>query len=200
MNAAFNLRLGAGIVLLVVCACSEPRGAPEIPKLLEAGSISDERWIGIDTQNQTLTVFERDIAKATFDNIALGVAGAGVKKRQGDGITPLGEFKVSSINRRSKFGIFIAINYPSKEYAERGYKTGILTKSAYREVLDAHNKGTLPPQNSRLGGHLGIHGVGGASLKIHRLINWTNGCVALDNDQMKQLLHWVTVGMKVKIM
>jgi len=50
-----------------------------------------------------------------------------------------------------------------------------------------------------LGGGIGIHGIGRGDLDIHRQYNWTNGCVALDNDQITDLARWIGVGTRVVI-
>ncbi len=57
----------------------------------------------------------------------------------------------------------------------------------------------IPPQNTPLGGQLGIHGLGRGDLDIQRTINWTNGCVALTNHDIRRLGQWVHVGTRVII-
>ena len=57
-------------------------------------------------------------------------------------------------------------------------------------------------QNTPLGGAIGIHGIGEITeekLEIHRTINWTKGCIALTNDEIDDLLHYIGVGTKVVI-
>ena len=51
----------------------------------------------------------------------------------------------------------------------------------------------VPPQNSCLGGQVGIHGGGCAR-------NWTLGCVALANDDTAILLDKLEVGDIVEIL
>ena len=59
---------------------------------------------------------------------------------------------------------------------------------------------TDPPQDTPLGGQIGIHGLGHGNPGIHNAgINWTSGCVALDNRQIEALRPWVKVGMRVEI-
>jgi L,D-peptidoglycan transpeptidase YkuD (ErfK/YbiS/YcfS/YnhG family) len=41
--------------------------------------------------------------------------------------------------------------------------------------------------------------VGRGSLAIHRIANWTAGCIAVDNDQIRQLFKLLKRGMKVEI-
>jgi lipoprotein-anchoring transpeptidase ErfK/SrfK len=50
-----------------------------------------------------------------------------------------------------------------------------------------------------LGGHIGIHGVGRGDLRIHQQFDWTQGCIALTNEQIEQLQNLVRVGDRVVI-
>jgi lipoprotein-anchoring transpeptidase ErfK/SrfK len=49
-----------------------------------------------------------------------------------------------------------------------------------------------PPQNTRLGGDIYIHGHGSSS-------DWTWGCVALENEDIRELFDAVNVGTPVTI-
>ena len=66
-------------------------------------------------------------------------------------------------------------------------------------ILDAFRRGRLPPQDTALGGELGIHGTGDGSPAIQRDVNWTTGCVALTNQQAFELERWVRVGTTVVV-
>ena len=77
-----------------------------------------------------------------------------------------------------------------------------ISKQEYRDILDAHIYGRLPPQNTRLGGAIGIHGIGVETknkLEIHQLANWTQGCIALRNNEVEQLASYITKGTMVTI-
>ena len=49
-----------------------------------------------------------------------------------------------------------------------------------------------PPQNTRLGGTIYIHGHGASS-------DWTWGCVALENEDIRELFNSISVGTPVTI-
>ncbi len=135
----------------------------------------------------------------TFEKLAFGSGGVGMKVKRGDNITPKGTFAVGWVNGSSKFNIFIGLNYPNLEYAERAYRSGVIKEKAFLQIKDALNAGQTPPQHTPLGGYIGIHGVGKGSLEIHQAIDWTNGCVALDNGQITKLAKVVRKGMVVHI-
>ncbi len=135
----------------------------------------------------------------TFNHLAFGNRGVGKKRIEGDGITPTGEFKIAWINYHSRFLLFFGLDYPTLPYATEAYRMGRINTLDYLRIKNAINQGKLPPQNTPLGGAIGIHGIGRGSFNIHRKINWTDGCVAMDNWQIKKLAQWVGIGTRVVI-
>lgn len=156
-------------------------------------------WALVDTQAETITVFGEQGPVAVFDNIALGVRGAGIKLRRGDEITPKGQFTVGWFNRASRFDLFIGLNYPNEEHAALAHYDGRINTATYRRIQRALTAGRRPPQDTPLGGYIGLHGVGKGDPLIHENFNWTNGCVALNNQQIRRLADWLKVGSKVEI-
>ena len=66
-------------------------------------------------------------------------------------------------------------------------------------IKKAHVEGQVPPQNTKLGGYVGIHGLGRGDPGIHHDLNWTRGCIAVTNAQMNQLMGLVGKGAIVRI-
>ena len=80
---------------------------------------------------------------------------------------------------------FIWFDYPNDD----SYKKHNLAK-----------KNNLIPQNSTIGGDVGIHGVpNGADYFIDTRQNWTWGCVSLKNNDINEIYKFVFVGMIVEI-
>ncbi len=153
----------------------------------------------IDTKALTLKVLQGDREMLTFSDIAIGRYGTSLDRRRGDSKTPLGHFIIAWITDDTSFHRFFGFNYPSKEYAERAFKAGYLDKKTWGKIHQALAAGRLPPQNTVLGGNLGIHGLGRGDINVHKRFNWTNGCVALTNDQIDRLTLWVKIGTPVEI-
>lgn len=156
-------------------------------------------WLLIDTQARRLTVIGEHGPLAVFKHIALGSSGAGRKQQRGDDITPLGSFRVSWINSRSRFDIFIGLDYPNIEYADLGLYDGRIDRVTYQRIQQALTAGKIPPQNTPLGGYIGIHGVGAGNPWVQANFDWTDGCIALTNQQIHQLAGWVRPGTRVMI-
>ena len=158
-----------------------------------------ESWLLVDTVAETLEVVQSGQIKQTFHNIAIGRNGSDFRHREGDGRTPMGVFRVAWINPDSRFHLFFGLDYPSENDAEDAFRRKLIDFDTYFAIRKAHARGELPPQDTVLGGHIGIHGLGGASRFIHEHTNWTRGCIALTNEQIDQLARWVSLGTEVII-
>lgn len=78
-------------------------------------------------------------------------------------------------------------------------RDGRLSVESGEEIIAAAREGLMPPQTTALGGLIGIHGIGRGSLKIHKTYNWTDGCIALTNGQLRDFANYAAVGMRVTI-
>lgn len=125
-------------------------------------------------------------------HIGLGLNPVPDKQRQGDRATPEGEFYVFTRNNRSAFYLSLGVSYPNIEDAERGLRDGLITRSQREAIVRAIRRKTTPPQNTRLGGDIYIHGNGAGS-------DWTWGCVALENEDIRELFDAIPVGTPITI-
>jgi murein L,D-transpeptidase YafK len=124
--------------------------------------------------------------------VGLGFSPVADKQREGDGATPEGEFYVFVKNNKSAYYLSLGISYPNVEDADRGLRDGLINETEHAAILDAIRKKKAPPQYTKLGGLIYIHGNGSSK-------DWTWGCVALENNEMKELYDAVTVGTPVTI-
>lgn len=160
---------------------------------------ADEVWMLVDTANSSLSILEGDEILKTYKNISLGRSGTTTDKVTRDKKTPLGEYRVVRISDSATFHRFIGLSYPTLDQAERALKKGIISRSEYADIQRAFQENRTPPQNTRLGGYIGIHGIGEGDSWVHGSFNWTNGCIALTNEQVDNLQERVAMGMKVVI-
>jgi len=124
--------------------------------------------------------------------VGLGFSPIADKTREGDGATPEGDFYIFVKNNKSAYYLSLGVSYPNAEDAERGLRDGLITKAQRDAILTALRKKATPPQYTKLGGLIYIHGNGAKS-------DWTLGCVALENEDMKELYDAVSVGTPVTI-
>jgi murein L,D-transpeptidase YafK len=125
--------------------------------------------------------------------VGLGFNPVADKVREGDGATPEGEFYVFVKNNKSAYYLSLGVSYPNVEDAERGLRDNLITRQEYNAIVEAIKKKVAPPQHTRLGGLIYIHGAGASK-------DWTLGCVALENDDIKELFDAVIVGTPVTIL
>lgn len=124
--------------------------------------------------------------------VGLGLSPVGDKVRQGDRRTPEGDFYIFTKNNQSAFYLSLGVSYPNAAHAARGLRDGLITKAQYDAIMRALHAGKTPPQHTALGGDIYIHGNGAGS-------DWTWGCVALENEDVRELFDAVSVGTPVSI-
>ncbi len=159
----------------------------------------EETWLLVDTAGATLSVMQGEKPIRVFDNISLGRDGISRHRRKGDNKTPLGVYRIGWIETHTRFHRFFGLNYPTIPQAYRAWTRSIIDERTYRRILEARRNRRLPPQDTALGGNIGIHGLGGGDPWIHAHLHWTNGCIALTNEQIDRLSPWIGAGTQVII-
>jgi murein L,D-transpeptidase YafK len=125
--------------------------------------------------------------------IALGAAPTGDKERQGDERTPTGTFRVTHKNPKSAFHLSLGLDYPQARHAEAAFAAGRIDAATRDRVVTAARNGGMPARDTALGGDIYLHG-GGAWVR-----DWTDGCVAVENDVMDWLFTLAGRGTTVVI-
>ncbi|MDQ3684059.1 MAG: L,D-transpeptidase [Acidobacteriota bacterium] len=150
-----------------------------------------EPRIIVSKSKRRLELYSDGRAVRTY-RVGLGFDPVGDKVKEGDGRTPEGEFYVYVKNPKSNYYLSLGLSYPNLEHAARGLRAGLITKGQHEKISEAIKNKTGPPQNTALGGLIYIHGHGSAS-------DWTLGCIALENEDMKELFEAVPKETKVVI-
>lgn len=158
-----------------------------------------ELWVLIDDVGARLRVFRGDYLVESFSRVSLGRGGTKPQRLEGGRATPLGEFHVNRFNVKSKFHIFVGLDYPTPFHARQALETGVYSRQDYNDYFDYYRRHGSPPQQTALGGYIGIHGVGLADPEIHRRLHWTDGCVAVEDEQIRRLSSLIDIGTRVVI-
>jgi len=111
--------------------------------------------------------------------IALGGNPVGPKTRQGDHRTPEGVYVLDSRNPNSQFYKAFHISYPNSKDRAAAKKSGV---SPGGDIM-LHG---LPKEYAWVG-------------KAHVLHDWTNGCIAVTNEEMDEIWKVVRVGTPIEI-
>lgn len=131
--------------------------------------LKSERRLLLLRQGQVLHAFR----------VALGRNPKGHKVRQGDGRTPEGRYVLDWRNERSRFYRSIHISYPSPEDRSTADRLGV------------------PP-----GGDIMIHGLPPKARVVgrdHVKWDWTEGCIAVTNEELDVIWHSVEAGTPIEI-
>lgn len=108
--------------------------------------------------------------------------------------TPEGRFLITDKNENGRFYRALVLNYPTAEDAERGYRSGLISRAERAEIVRASMRHETPPMDTELGGWIEIHGEGTGGE-----VDWTEGCVALQNQHLDWIWEVVSVGTPVVI-
>src|SRR4051794_35234055 len=119
--------------------------------------VSDGLHIVIKKSARTLELIDGARIVHTYKT-ALGFTPTGDKEIEGDGKTPEGEFYVFVKNSHSKFYLSLGLSYPNAEDAKRGLAKKLISRAQYDQIIKAIDKRQIPPQNTKLGGDIYIHG------------------------------------------
>ena len=135
------------------------------------------KLIVVKKQANTLLAYFGDTFKVY--QVALGANPIGHKVQRGDNRTPEGTYDVVLKNPNSRGYKALKISYPNLDDIHKAWQAG------------------LDP-----GGDICIHGLWWDTQDplTHWQSNWTQGCIALNNQQIDELYQFTSVGTKVKIL
>ena len=134
----------------------------------------------VDKSERTMTLYGVDGSVTTIGHIQLGDAPEGPKRFEGDERTPEGRFTIDYGNPNSAYHLSLHIDYPHA-----------------RDIAFARSQGRSP------GGAIFIHGQpndwvgGGVGARVPG--DWTDGCIALSDEQIEALWEAVPDGTPIEI-
>lgn len=133
----------------------------------------------VDKIDHTIRVYDKGQFVQKYP-IELGKNWIGPKRQKGDHATPEGQYSINKKiqNGQSKYYKALVIDYPNTKDIEN--------------FTAAKKKGDLP-KDAQIGGLIEIHGEGDKG------INWTQGCIALKNNDLDKIFVIVKIGTPVTI-
>ncbi len=160
-------------------------------------------------QNVNLVVFRSKNLMQLFADTVLvkeyRVALGSDKQLQNSGpvrYTPVGTYKICSIDTSARYHKFLRLNFPNLDDSEEAYRAGIISQKEFEDLkFQFYYEGCVSPKTV-LGGSKGIQGTGRMDDFLRNLpfvYNWTDGSVALSNEEIDELFTVVEKGTKVVI-
>ena len=133
----------------------------------------------VEKRLRRLTLWSGGFPARTYD-IALGLNPTGAKHKAKDFRTPEGLYHIEARNPNSMFHRALRVSYPNADDVARARAMGVPT-----------------------GGDIMVHGLPngqGAVGMYHRAYDWTNGCVAVTDEEIDELWETVPVGTPIRIL
>ena len=198
-NVFILFLVAAGVITTAAIVGKQTRSNPNEPTIASAPA-SPNKPRPVPTAKGLCVIVEKSAQKLTVYNDgevvktyrAASGTNKGDKVREGDRRTPEGEFYVCYKNKYSKYTLSLGLSYPNIEDAERGLRDKLITQAQHDAIVKAIRQRTKPPWYTPLGGEIMIHGHGSKR-------DWTAGCVALDDKDIKKLFYALPIGTPVQI-
>ena len=138
--------------------------------------------------------------------IALSQNPLGPKETEGDRKLPEGEYYITAKEKGPFYGDYaeflgsrtISISYPNSFDAAKGYENGIISKKENEEIILANKNKLVPPQFTKLGGKIVIHGWNG-EWTADGSQNLTWGCISMHNTELEEFYEIVQIKTKIII-
>jgi tetratricopeptide (TPR) repeat protein len=143
--------------------------------LMEKGPVDK---VLIEKKERRLTLISNGRVLNTY-KIALGGNPNGPKERQGDNKTPEGTYTIDSRNKDSRYHMSLRISYPNERDKQRAKELGVSP-----------------------GGDIMIHGIKNGFSKVgnlHTGFDWTEGCIAVTDQEIEEIEAMVPNGTIVEI-
>ena len=203
--AAFGLALAFGLACVRPApppAVPEPPAvpppAPPAPAPIPGPCLHIERLVA-NKSERNLRVHCEGGAVFTFA-AAFGREPVGAKRAAGDERSPEGEYRIAGPARPSRFHRFLPIDYPSVADADVALAEKRISRADHRRIVEAHGRGVMPPQDTALGGLLGLHGEGARWRGESKGLDWTHGCIALADAELDFVVARVKKGTPLTIL
>jgi murein L,D-transpeptidase YafK len=132
----------------------------------------------VEKAARRLTLFYRGTPVRSY-RVALGGSPQGNKLRLGDRRTPEGLYRIDWRNPNSRFHLSLHISYPGPA-----------------DLARADSAGVAP------GGAIMIHGLPRGYEDVgpaHAEVDWTDGCVAVTNEEVEEIWRAVPIGAPIQI-
>ncbi len=141
-------------------------------------------YIVVDKSDYELNVYDAQGWLVAYP-VVFGNNDQGDKLVQGDRKTPEGTFTIINKRIHNKWCRYMSLDYPTV---------------ADINIFNLRKQQGLIPANARQGSGIGIHGTWPHEENaVDQYQNWTEGCISLKNEHVKQLFDMISIGTKVTI-
>jgi murein L,D-transpeptidase YafK len=175
---ALSLLVGTIALTLAGSADSSraPSRVPRTPAARSPSIVADS--IVVEKSSHRLSLYHNGAVVRSY-LVALGEHPVGDKVSRGDRRTPEGRFTIEARNLESRYHRALRISYPDAAHRARAQALGV---SPGGDIM-IHG---LPPRQAWVGA-------------AHREFDWTEGCIAVTNEEIEEIWSAVPVGTPIHI-
>jgi murein L,D-transpeptidase YafK len=172
------LLASAFTITLVGGSSPDSTRTPAASRTLRPGAPAAADSLVLEKSRRELMVYYHGYLVRTYF-VALGRNPVGDKERLGDNRTPEGLFYIQGRNPNSRYHLSLRISYPDAAHRARAAKMGV-----------------------EPGGDIMIHGLPDEQAALgpaHRDFDWTNGCIAVTDQEIEELYRVIRDGTPIQI-
>ncbi len=141
-------------------------------------------YIIVDKSDYELQVYDDEGWYATYP-VVFGSKSLDDKMYAGDRKTPEGNFRIVTKRPHAKWDKMLLLDYPTKE--------------SWQKFNERKAQGLIP-KNATIGGDIAIHGTWpNDNIVVDNYTNWTQGCVAMRNEDLDEVCEFIQPGTRVTI-
>jgi len=157
--------------------------------------------IVIDRRNYKLELYSDKVLLKKY-NVVFGRNSGSIKLSKDDFITPTGEYRICSIDTNFIYYKKVYLNYPNTADAVEALRLNLINKKQFSKIVETNKREECSYPDTPLGAEIGIQGIGEYNFIFKNLpfvFNWTNGSIALSNQNIDEIISVVSIGTRVSI-
>jgi hypothetical protein len=154
----------------------------------DASSANPLTWsVTVRKQTHQLVIYYKGLWFGTYRAVFGRNLDQDAKSFEGDRQTPEGVYMIVERHPSRRWRYFLTLNYPN-----------LVDRIRYEELRDSQELPIDEGTQAGVGGRIGIHGTDNPILNSGN-INWTTGCISIDNDAVTRLYRILPTGTLVII-
>jgi murein L,D-transpeptidase YafK len=157
--------------------------------------------IVINRRDYNLELYSDKILVKKY-NVVFGRNSGSKKLSKDDFITPTGEYRVCRVDTNFIYYKKIYLNYPNTADAVEALRLNLINKEEFSKIVETNKREECSYPNTLLGADIGIQGIGEYNFIFKNLpfvFNWTNGSIALSNQNIDEIISVIGIGTRVSI-
>ncbi|HEX2867197.1 MAG TPA: L,D-transpeptidase [Ignavibacteriales bacterium] len=156
----------------------------------------------VDRRNYRLELYSDTVLVKSYRAVFGRNNGSHGRSAAENQIAPAGNYQICEIDTSSEYHKFLRLNFPNYKDITEAFKSGIISEGEYETLYGELEAGGCPKSDKKKFPAIGIHGTGRLNFIFKNLpftFNWTNGSVAVSNENIDEIYSVIKPGTEVDI-